>query len=75
MGILKEKSNKSLQSATLLLMSGQYCNSVQCSYFSALQLAKDKLNENLPKSHIFFKELKENPSSKFTTFLKPCCIR
>ncbi len=43
MGVLSEKSNNSYKSAILLLSNSHYCNSIQCSYFSCLQLAKDKI--------------------------------
>lgn len=63
MGILKEKSDKSYQSAVLLLSNGQYCNSVQCSYFSTLQLAKDRIIEKLAKGDPFIENLKNSKAS------------
>jgi len=63
MGILSEKSNKSYNAAILLLSKAHYCNSIQCSYFSCLQLAKDKILTNSTDPERLERELKASNSS------------
>jgi len=62
MGILSSKSDKSYKVAVLLMSKGYYCNSVQCAYFSGLQLAKDKILENIADISKFKNDLKKESS-------------
>lgn len=62
MADLISKSNKSLQSATILLSNKQYCSSVQCSYFSCLQNAKAMVLAKISNPKDFEKKLKDAKS-------------
>ncbi len=62
MGILSSKSDKSYEVAILLMSKGHYCNSVQCAYFSGLQLAKDKILDNTADVNKLENDLKKKGS-------------
>jgi len=63
MGILSEKSGMSYKAAILLLSKEDYCNSIQCSYFSCLQLAKDNVLTKSAKPELIERELKSSNTS------------
>ena len=66
MGVLLDKSGKSHDAALSLLSSGQYCNSIQCSYFSCLQLAKDVILSKAKDADLIERELKDSNASHVT---------
>lgn len=63
MSILSDKSNKSYAAALLLLANDNYCNSIQCSYFSCLQLAKDKALVKSASPELFESKLRDTKGS------------
>lgn len=70
MGILSSKSDKSYEDAILLMSKEHYCNSIQCAYFSGLQLANDKVLININSISAFEKELQSKKGSHLTIIRK-----
>jgi len=62
MSNLAEKSNQSYQAAVLLLSKEYYCSSLQCSYFSCLQSAKNLIIESGVNLDEFERRTRENGS-------------